>query len=435
MLPEATGPLRQQQPQDLARDASASSDISTAASLTSMASSACDNACRSADVSPCESPSNANITYLPYCPTADLPAKAESRLIHSAPLSHESKARIAVVQAFAESPAKMMGTYCVKRIIGFGSNGVVLAASFKKSPVAIKIIYKAQAAVTHTGLAAEVEAAKYLASSSSESSSHLLKYVDDWKDARHFYLVTELFGSDWLASSPTEKLCPLNFKAIYANAVATICLPFHSGSSDLWAWAYAHRALVWESTQHRHTFLPINPIKRLIRQIAVALAQIHVRGFYHGDVKIENVLVQAGHSGTPRGGDDLPQVRLADYGHANHVSCGMKVYGTREVSPPEFLRGSPYSWNDGRAADIFALGMVMYKLLHESGELPRIVQVAKSGVISYDALLKEDSGFLPLDGLRDVDEVAISLLDGMCMVDPARRLTVQHVLAHPWFSE
>ncbi|KAJ3205479.1 hypothetical protein HDU82_005173 [Entophlyctis luteolus] len=357
----------------------------------------------------------------------------------------EEKARLAVVQAFENSPETFLCTYSVKRIIGFGSNGVVLAALMGNLPVAIKVIYKGRKASQSTA-PSEIQVLKHLTVDRGES--HLLKYVDDWQDSHHFYLVTELFGSDWLAVAPTarrENLQPLDFSICFQHKSHPVNLEFSAGASDLWAWAYAHRAHVWETSSYSHTLLPLRPVRQLVSQIALALSEMHAEGYYHGDIKVENILVQNNrHAGTAG-----PRVKLADFGHAKHVSCGIAAYGTPEMSAPEFLRGSPYhtgakvrvnhnaDCSDARAADVFALGMLTFMLLTEAGTLPERAAACASARITYADLVSEDSGFFPFSRceLADIDDDGVALINGMCMVDPARRLDIHQVLAHPWFAD
>ncbi|KAJ3129427.1 hypothetical protein HK100_008647 [Physocladia obscura] len=373
----------------------------------------------------------AEIILSPALATIKVPA---GKILYDG-LSSESKARVAVAYAFAYSPAQLLMKYSIRRVIGFGSNGAVLAAVLNENiPVAIKIIYKKRATSIKplTEIPSEIEILKHL-NANSNNNGAILKYIEDWQDKNHFYLVTELFGSDWLSStkwSTSEKFAPVVFNARYNGASTRVALPFSAGSSDLWAWAYVHRAYVYESSHHQHTMLPILPIKRIVKQLAIALSEMHALGFYHGDIKLENVLVQSG-------GQMGPVIRLADFGHSKHTSFGIKSYGTQEVSPPEFLRGSLYSSEslDGRVSDVFALGMVMYMLLNESGHLPKMTNSTSAGTMGYEDLLKDDSGFYPFDSLDDFDIGGQSLLDGMCMVDPEQRMNVQQVLAHPWLAD
>ncbi|KAJ3088914.1 Serine/threonine-protein kinase ulk2 [Physocladia obscura] len=359
-------------------------------------------------------------------------------------LSSEQTARIAIFEAFKNSPAKFLTKYTVDRVIGFGSNGVVLAAisNSQSLPVAIKIIYKnhSSSKLSSTHIPHEVKILKTLSkkvASTTNTVSSLLKYIEHWHDKNHFYLVTELFGSDWLSNAASaEQLNPISFYVRYnSTTLRRVNLPFSSGSSDLWAWAYTHRAHAWELSQFQNTKLPIRQVRQIIQRVAMALAEVHARGFYHGDIKLENILVEA--VVPDCFGAKSPEIRLADFGHARRVASGIRHYGTQDISPPELLRDSPYDAAkcDGRASDVFALGMMMYILVNDSGDLPKMAQAIKAGTIGYDELVAVDSGFYPMNGLEDIDVCGQELLDGMCMVDPKRRLTVEQIIAHSWFSE
>ncbi|KAJ3116036.1 hypothetical protein HK100_001176 [Physocladia obscura] len=341
-------------------------------------------------------------------------------------LNSDDKARVSVSQAFMHSPEQFLYKYRIQRIIGFGSNGVVVAATINNisSAVAIKIIYKPRVSSKPSPNPVEIEVLKSL------DNPILLKYIESWQDENHFYLVTELFGSDWLSLVHTENLSPIVFNVRFSGLSSRISLPFSAGSSDLWAWAYAHRIHIWEVSHLEHTMLPTRSIKKIVKQVALSLAVIHSCGFYHGDIKLENILVESS-------GLTDPDIRLADFGHSKHASFGIDSYGTQEMSPPEFLRGSPYGGanRDGRVSDIFALGMLMIMLLNEKNQLPKVAETIASGSIGYEQLVTINSGFYPLDYLEDISFEGLLLLNGMCMVDPARRMTAEQVLAQSWLSD
>ncbi|KAI8616632.1 kinase-like domain-containing protein [Chytriomyces sp. MP71] len=356
---------------------------------------------------------------------------ASSKYLY-ANLGSEEKARIAIINAAIQSPEKLLSAYKLHRVIGFGSNGVVASAQDSLGrAVALKVIYKERASTAPTAIPPEVEVLSYLGEGQSDN---LLQFVEHWQDSHHHYLVTELFGADWSQAVPanlSDTLRPLVFKTSYKSRTTIHNLPFNSGSSDLWSWAWAHRMHV--QTTEGHSLLPVQPVKDLVRQVAQGLQFLHQRGFYHGDVKVENILVQD----TAREGG----VKLADFGHANHASMGIRQYGTAELSAPEFLADSPFRHHmtlDGRAADVFALGMVLYMLLSEQGTLPSAVYAMMgSKATGWEHLVLSDGGEYPLDSLADVDDhdAVWSLLLGMVRVDPGQRLTVEQVLSHPWFSQ
>ncbi len=103
---------------------------------------------------------------------------------------------------------------------------------------------------------------------------------------------------------------------------------------------------------------------RWIREMAEAVAFAHGRepAVIHRDLKPANLFVTA---------DD--HVKVLDFGLAKAVGSGRatstgQILGTPLYLPPEMLKGQVTAANLGPKADVFALGMVAYRLL--SGRLP-----------------------------------------------------------------
>src|SRR5437764_1475976 len=92
----------------------------------------------------------------------------------------------------------------------------------------------------------------------------------------------------------------------------------------------------------------------VVAQIADALAYLHGRGIVHGDIKPGNILVPV--DGSP--------VRLTDFGVARPVPADgadavRATHATPEYVSPEIIAGrAPRA-----AADVYALGIVLYELL------------------------------------------------------------------------
>lgn len=99
---------------------------------------------------------------------------------------------------------------------------------------------------------------------------------------------------------------------------------------------------------------------RIIREVAIGLAEAHDLGIIHRDVKPDNIMI------TRRG------VKILDFGIARDVSPRQQevltrahvVLGTPDYMSPEQATGKTL---DGRS-DIFALGIVLYESV--SGRLP-----------------------------------------------------------------
>lgn len=97
--------------------------------------------------------------------------------------------------------------------------------------------------------------------------------------------------------------------------------------------------------------LPPEQAMHFFRQIIYGLEFLHTHAICHRDLKPENILL-----------DKNNDIKIGDFGFARwmksniaETSCGSPHYAS-----PEIIRGIPY---DGRAADIWSCGVILYALL------------------------------------------------------------------------
>ncbi|KAI9334937.1 kinase-like domain-containing protein [Obelidium mucronatum] len=290
-------------------------------------------------------------------------------------LSAEEKARKAVAQALYNP--KVTCRYRIRKVVGFGNNSAVCEAlDLRHIPpllVALKIVYRNQSILV--------------------SQAHQLQ--------------------------PLQLYCPESMQ--YRS------IPVSTYSHSLGGWAYAHR-LFLNKTEGLST-LPHNIVKVVFRECVESLQALHSLGYYHGNISTESFVVRAG--------DEGPVIRLVGFGHSKPIKQGVSRYFCEEASPPELLPGSPFlcSELDGRAADVFAMGMMLFGLLND-GEPPLMAR-EHAGLLGYDDFMSIDGGKYPFDPVEEVvveeDADLQDLLDGMCFVDPVKRIPLQHVLVHRFF--
>ncbi|HEY0971963.1 MAG TPA: serine/threonine-protein kinase [Gemmatimonadales bacterium] len=118
--------------------------------------------------------------------------------------------------------------------------------------------------------------------------------------------------------------------------------------------------------------------RRILREIAVALAHVHAHGVVHGDLKPDNVLLRDGH------------VLLADFGAALRArpryprrvgeAAPLLAVGTPLYMSPEQAAGDPYLCP---RSDVYSFGVLAFELLtgHPpfAGPTPRAVLLAHLG--------------------------------------------------------
>lgn len=100
--------------------------------------------------------------------------------------------------------------------------------------------------------------------------------------------------------------------------------------------------------------LPKQEILKIGNDICDALTACHKKNILHRDIKIDNIFVSS---------DGI--YKLGDFGIARKAEHSIGLYtktGTESYMAPEVYKGEPY----GKRADIYSLGMVLYRLLNNN---------------------------------------------------------------------
>ncbi|KAF9269591.1 Pkinase-domain-containing protein, partial [Marasmius fiardii PR-910] len=161
--------------------------------------------------------------------------------------------------------------------------------------------------------------------------------------------------------------------------------------------------------------LPPPDAQAIFKQIILGLNYAHTFSIIHRDLKPENILIAA---------LDPPLIKIADWGMAAfapptlqlETSCGSPHYAS-----PEIVNGERYQ---GNATDIWSCGVILFALL--TGRLP----FDDKNVKALLAKVKIGKYELP----PWVDPMARDLLQKMLVVDSRKRITIPHILLHPWLS-
>ncbi|KJA22343.1 hypothetical protein HYPSUDRAFT_139331, partial [Hypholoma sublateritium FD-334 SS-4] len=159
-------------------------------------------------------------------------------------------------------------------------------------------------------------------------------------------------------------------------------------------------------------------------QLVSGMSYIHSQGVCHRDLKPENILLDA--AGMLKISDfGLSAVfRLKDSGNMRMLSekCGSLPYVAPEVSL-KLNSDVPYH---AEPIDVWGIGVILYTLL--VGNTPWDEPTANSpefvGYVNGEIFTEHPWNLIPIEPL--------SLIRAMLTIDPALRMTLSDVAAHPW---
>lgn len=159
--------------------------------------------------------------------------------------------------------------------------------------------------------------------------------------------------------------------------------------------------------------------RSVFRQIVEALVYCHKEGISHRDIKLENIMIER----------TTFRTKIIDFGlcEVRDPKCCVECVGSINYCAPEIAaRKGPY---DSFLSDVFSLGVVLYALLF--ARFP-YAPVSKN---SLQLELLDRINWKPGHPSYPVSECAIDLIKQMLMVNPARRISLQGVMDHPWMKK
>ncbi|KAF9140764.1 Sperm motility kinase 2A [Mortierella sp. GBA39] len=369
---------------------------------------------------------------------------AHRRIVESIFPQFEEHHKATLERAFATSRV-LRENYIVKRYLGSGASGFVLAAkrAFDGREVAIKVI-------PHTGDHVEQKVQREL--------SILLKI----KEHENILAFLEHFTSSLYGDIDPEDQSNKDISYIVTEMAGFSLFDFielHKPDQDE---DTSTRAKNIQDVPRIDSLPPSiygssiqeNALCSIFTQLALALHSLHSQSIVHGDIKDENALISLDRAtGTYR-------AKLCDFGHSKYLQPGSSAcfsfYGTTILAPPEMdsnvatrqrskeansrraaAGGSSQSnqtptWDlfYGYEADVWALGLTLYTMVH--GDLPKeLYETDKKRLAAYKRKRASHRMF-PFTIQDSIDPDLKDLLKHMLAVDPSRRLSMSEVVKHPW---
>ncbi|KAJ3221340.1 hypothetical protein HDU81_010725 [Chytriomyces hyalinus] len=178
----------------------------------------------------------------------------------------------------------------------------------------------------------------------------------------------------------------------------------------------------------------------IFKSIVETLVSLHDLGFYHNDIKDENILI---HTKTR-------QIKLIDFGSATAVpkpgddspNLCENFYGTKKFAAPEALQGDPY---EPEMQESWALGTLLFVLLFKLDPFTTDEEIvgtdigrriakfraaaAKNGPVTGKQRGSHDNDITGV--LGDLSDDAMDALVRMMEKDPKRRIKVKDILKLP----
>ncbi|KAK9805164.1 hypothetical protein WJX72_003078 [[Myrmecia] bisecta] len=186
-------------------------------------------------------------------------------------------------------------------------------------------------------------------------------------------------------------------------------------------------------SKQRQKGLRENMARWFFQQAVVALDFCHAMGIANRDIKLENCLLVSNPNAA-----DWPLLKLCDFGFSKDEytdSLCKTACGTPEYVAPEVLQYSKY---DGKAADIWSCGVLLYVVV--TGSFPFRSAAESSAESKLNPMVQLQHMFPRIvaadyERPKHVSADCRNLVERMLTADCSKRITMGEILTHPWFRQ
>lgn len=160
--------------------------------------------------------------------------------------------------------------------------------------------------------------------------------------------------------------------------------------------------------------------KDIIRGVARGLQHMHSKGIVHGDIKMQNIVIQC----KRKGKDEVPKIIDFDLSFDTSIKpFRTEKYGTLNYMAPEILEQKEYNF----PVDVWALGVLTYELLE--GHLP-----VSDSFGSDDEIKEEIINMTSIPPTTYSSKEAIDFISSLLTYSMHDRPTIDEVLDMLWLQ-
>ena len=151
-----------------------------------------------------------------------------------------------------------------------------------------------------------------------------------------------------------------------------------------------------------------NVARDMFKQIVEIVQHCRKKGFVHGDIKDENMLINT----------ETKEINLIDFGSSDQWSEEVltRFGGTRDYAPPEWLLAGKVT---AEGLTVWSLGILLYSLL--CGDIP----------FQTDLHIRQEKISLP----PPISQAAASLVQRCLEKNPDKRITLTDLSTHTWLVD
>lgn len=158
-------------------------------------------------------------------------------------------------------------------------------------------------------------------------------------------------------------------------------------------------------------------IRGVAWKLVATILHCHERGIMYGDIKPENIMLNTQHD----------TATLIDVGCARRGDCFYTYLGT-----PLYFAPEKFAHNYGFASDTWSAAVVLYMMVCGSHPFVHMRPLETMNDLEMEVVVTPLS--FPHPRWDTISPNFKDLLAKMLVKNPSRRISIEEVAAHPWFS-